>query len=129
MAQLKDYTTICSSAPSELLATVAIEHGSEIIHRNLEIVKTNLAVARRLFDAHPRLLRLNTGSGGSVLLPRFTGEVSAAQIAEKLMQEQGLLMVPGELFGLEQQYFRLGLGRRGLPEALGVFIAHVTREI
>ena len=81
VAQLKDYTTICSSAPGELLAMVAIEHGPEIIHRDLEIVETNLVIARGLFDALPRLLQLNTGSGGSVLLPRFTGEVSAAHIA------------------------------------------------
>lgn len=35
MASFKDYTTICSSAPSEFLAQVALQHSQSIVKRNL----------------------------------------------------------------------------------------------
>ena len=38
MAELKDYTTICNSGPSELLAEIALGHRDQLIRRNLDII-------------------------------------------------------------------------------------------
>ncbi|MFC2079761.1 aminotransferase class I/II-fold pyridoxal phosphate-dependent enzyme, partial [Candidatus Bipolaricaulota bacterium] len=37
VAEMKDYTTICSSAPSEWLATLGLRHREKFIRRNLDI--------------------------------------------------------------------------------------------
>ena len=42
MALFKDYTTICNSAPSEYLATVALRNREPILTRNLGIIRNNL---------------------------------------------------------------------------------------
>ncbi len=44
ISSLKDYTTICNSAPSEFLAEVAIRHRANLANRNLEIIKHNLGI-------------------------------------------------------------------------------------
>lgn len=49
---LKDYTTICSSAPSEVLAIIALEAQQRIVARNLAIIQRNLALCERFFAEH-----------------------------------------------------------------------------
>lgn len=44
MAALKDYTTICSSAPSEFLSELALRHREKLVERNLSIITRNLGV-------------------------------------------------------------------------------------
>ena len=41
--QFQDYTTICNSAPSEILALIALRAKDKVVARNMEIVKKNLA--------------------------------------------------------------------------------------
>src|SRR5215212_122011 len=43
MALLKDYTTICNSAPSEFLAEVAMRNRNKLIARNINIITQNLS--------------------------------------------------------------------------------------
>ena len=52
MAQLKDYTTICNSAPSEFLAEVGLRHRQHLTARNIEIVCYNLALLDAFFAHH-----------------------------------------------------------------------------
>ena len=47
LAAFKDYTTICNSAPSEFLATLALRHAGVIAERNLQIIRDNLDLSRR----------------------------------------------------------------------------------
>ena len=52
MAALKDYTTICSSAPSEYLAELALQHREQIAERNLQLIHTNLSLLETFFSVH-----------------------------------------------------------------------------
>ena len=54
MASLKDYTTICGSAPSEFLAEVAMHNRQKLIDRNLNIIKHNLSVMDDFFQRHAK---------------------------------------------------------------------------
>ena len=120
VAVLKDYTTICSSAPSELLATLAVENNKELTDRGLDIVRGNLATVARMMDNHP-VIELIPGQGGSVIFPRFRDGRSAEKLSRLLIERRSLLMLPGPLFDMPDSFFRLGLGRKALPEALAVF--------
>ncbi|MGH7647572.1 MAG: aminotransferase class I/II-fold pyridoxal phosphate-dependent enzyme, partial [Gemmatimonadaceae bacterium] len=53
VAQIKDYTTICASAPSECLATIALGARGAITARNIGIIGENLAALRAFLDARP----------------------------------------------------------------------------
>ena len=52
MAALKDYTTICCSAPSEFLAELALRHRRTLAERNLAIILRNLDVLDGFFARH-----------------------------------------------------------------------------
>ena len=49
MAGMKDYTTICNSAPSELLAEIALKHRGQLTARNVALIGENLKVLDGFF--------------------------------------------------------------------------------
>jgi aspartate/methionine/tyrosine aminotransferase len=49
---LKHYTTICASAPSEFLTALALRHRDVLLTRNLEIVQRNLPLLDAFFSGH-----------------------------------------------------------------------------
>ena len=52
MAALKDYTTICNSAPSEFLAELALRHRHVLVERNITIIRHNLDLLDGFFARH-----------------------------------------------------------------------------
>jgi aspartate/methionine/tyrosine aminotransferase len=52
IVDLKHYTTICASAPSELLTTVALRHRERLVDRNLGIVRRNLPLLDAFLERH-----------------------------------------------------------------------------
>ena len=47
----KDYTTICNSAPGEILGIIALQNQEQIVRRNLEIIARNVSARRRFSSA------------------------------------------------------------------------------
>ncbi len=118
---LKDYTTICNSAPSEFLAEIALKKRKYLINKSLDTIRKNYNSVSELFGAYNSILHLNKGEGGSVLFPYFTNERSAKEVAQDCAQRKKLLLVSGDLFDMPHNYFRIGLGRDDLPQALEQF--------
>src|SRR5688500_19519140 len=78
MASLKDYTTICNSAPSEFLAEVGMRNRKKLAQRNLDIIKHNLTVIDNLFKRHADLFSWIRPKAGSMGFPRLLrGDVEA----------------------------------------------------
>ena len=127
-AGLKDYTTICNSAPSEFLAEIALRSGNRIIGNVMTIVRNNLDTVETFFKRYPGLLVMKYGTGGSTIFPRFRNTVSSMDIARRLAAKKDTLLVPGTLFDMDPVYFRIGLGRRDLPEALNRFGSFLEEE-
>ena len=117
MAGLKDYTTICNSAPSEYLAELALRHRQELVVRNLGIIKSNLAVVAAFFARHADRFTWVAPRAGSMAFPRYLGE-SVDSFCDKLVREAGVLLLPGSMYDEHDNHFRLGLGRKNLPEAI-----------
>ncbi len=117
MASLKDYTTICNSAPSEFLAEIALRNRQELINRNLSIIKNNLVIVDDLFDSHPSLfswIRPRAGSMGFPVL--LKGNIE--EFCDDLVRKAGVLLLPGTMYDDSGNHFRLGLGRKNLPLAV-----------
>lgn len=117
VARLKDYTSICASAPSEVLALIGLRARERLLQRSRGIVLANLAHARDFFDRCRRHAGWIAPSAGSVAFPRFTS-LDAEVVSSGLAQRESVLLMPGRVFGAATQHFRLGLGRRDFPEAL-----------
>ncbi len=67
--EIKDYTTICSSAPSEILGIVALRARERIVGRNLDIVRSNLALAGDWFVGPSRRIRMAGARGRAGRVP------------------------------------------------------------
>jgi aspartate/methionine/tyrosine aminotransferase len=120
MAGLKDYTTICNSAPSELLAEIALRHREKIAERNRQIIRNNLFVLDTFFAHQSQKFKWLRPRAGSVAFPEWLGG-DIEDFCDRLVREAGVLLLPGTLFGMAGGYFRLGFGRKNMPEALGAF--------
>jgi aspartate/methionine/tyrosine aminotransferase len=120
--RFKDYTTICSSAPGEFLARVALRNAGQIIRRNVEIIGTNLEHTRSFMERRDDLFEWRAPAAGPVAFPRIKG-VAARDFCREAVERAGVLLVPSTLFDFGDQHVRWGLGRRSFPDALSVLDA------
>ena len=126
LAALKDYTTICNSAPSELLAEVAVRHRESLAGRNVARIKRNLSLLTAFFSRHQELLSWQPPKAGPIAFPRLLqGEVEA--FCDRLVREASVLLLPGDIYDDTGNHFRLGFGRENMPEALQQWEAWLRR--
>ncbi len=117
MATLKDYTTICNSAPSEFLAEVGLRNRQKLIDRNLAIIKNNLAIVDDLFARHANLFQWARPQAGSMGFPKLLkGDIET--FCDDLVKKSGVLLLPGTMYDDHRNHFRIGLGRKNLPQAV-----------
>ncbi|HET9851269.1 MAG TPA: aminotransferase class I/II-fold pyridoxal phosphate-dependent enzyme [Candidatus Limnocylindrales bacterium] len=121
-ARLKDYTTICSAAPSEVLALIALRARDRVIARSREIVASNLALVDDFFARRADAFTWVRPRGGSTGFPRLVdggpAGSSADRLAARLVESTGVLLLPSSTFGFDDAHVRLGLGRTDLPRAI-----------
>ena len=120
MAALKDYTTICNSAPSEFITEVALRHREVLAARTVAIMQHNLALLDAFFARHTDAFRWVRPQASPMSFPKYLrGDID--DLADRAVRECGVLIVPGSIFDHAGQHFRLGFGRKNLPQALAVF--------
>jgi aspartate/methionine/tyrosine aminotransferase len=117
-AAFKDYTSICSSAPSEVLALIGLRARDTVLARSHRIVESNLERLDRLFLERADRLAWVRPRGGSIGFPRLLDDEPIDAFAERLVQAEGVLLLPGSRFGFEGNHFRIGFGREDLPAAV-----------
>jgi aspartate/methionine/tyrosine aminotransferase len=115
---LKDYTTICNSAPSEALAIIALRAAEKLIARNVALVRANALAAERLFTRFPQHVRWIPPLGGSIAFPEWLAAEPLEAFCERALSTRGIMIVPGAIFDYGGPHFRVGLGRKNLPEIL-----------
>ena len=85
-ARMKDYTTICSSAPSEVLALIGLRARDRVLARSRRIVADNLAVLDDLFRRRADRFAWVRPRGGSIAFPRLLGDVPIDDFAAGLVE-------------------------------------------
>lgn len=125
----KDYTTICNSAPSEILGIIALQNTKRIVQRNLDIIRENTTLATAFFERHGDKFTCHLPGAGSIAFPKWRGSGTVEQFAQSLLEQQGVMIVPGHLFEFPGNHFRIGLGRRNFGEALGRVDAFLTATL
>jgi aspartate/methionine/tyrosine aminotransferase len=123
---LKDYTTICSSAPGELLAEIALRHGDSLVARSKGIVGENLALLSRFFARHADRFAWQSPKAGPIAFPRLIGG-DAGNFCATLARKSGVLLLPGSVYDDSGNHFRVGFGRRTMPEAVARLDAFLQR--
>ena len=120
IVDLKHYTTICASAPSELLSALALRHRHVLADRSREIVLTNLALLDAFFVRHAAEFSWTRPTAGPIGFARLLDFEETTAFCERLVTEVGVLLLPGAVYD-EPGHVRLGFGRANMPEALERF--------
>lgn len=129
-AAFKDYTTICSSAPSEILALIGLRARDRVLARSRGIVAANLERLDAFFAEWPDRFTWVRPRAGSVGFPRLTVPgVAIDDWAAGLVEAHGVLLLPGSQFGFGGNHFRLGFGRTDLPVALDRLEAYAAATL
>ena len=123
----KDYTSICNSAPSEFLATIALKHKEVLLNRNRSLAMRNLALLKDFFDRHQELFQCVIPKAGCIAFPRLLGGTNARAFSEKLLEETGTLLLPSALYDYSDAHFRIGFGRSDFPAGLAKLEGFVTK--
>ena len=128
-ARFKDYTTICASAPAEVLAIVALRARDLSLGRSRAIVDPNLALVDGFMARQSGRFRWTRPRGGPVGFPELTAGVPIDRFTADLLAQEGVLLAPGSVFGHPGNHFRLGFGRLDLPVALARLEAFADRTL
>ena len=122
--ELKLYTTICSSAPSELLVALALRHAGALVERNRAIILANLPLLDAFMERRRELLDWVRPTAGPIGFARVSAERDVTAWCEEIAERAGVLLLPGAVYE-EPRHIRLGFGRANLPQALARLDAHL----
>ncbi len=117
-ASYKDYTSICCSAPGEVLSIAALRARAAVLERSRGIVLDNLARLDAFFGEWRGVLEWVRPRAGSTAFPRLVPETDVEAFAAALREEEGVLVLPGTLMEYPGSRFRIGYGRTGMAAAL-----------
>jgi aspartate/methionine/tyrosine aminotransferase len=119
----KHYLSICNSAPSEVLARIALKARQQILSKNRAIVDSNLALLDAFFRGYSHLFDWRIPDGGCVGFVGYKGADGVEAFTERLVAESGVLLLPASVYRSDlnevpKDYFRIGYGHSYLPKAL-----------
>jgi len=123
--RFKHYLSICNSAPSEVLARIALKASEKILNRNRKIVRDNVAVLSTFFADYRHLFDWREPDGGCVGFIRYKGSDGVEAFTRRLVEETGVLLLPSSIYRSElnavpDDCFRIGFGRSNVPQGLEV---------
>jgi aspartate/methionine/tyrosine aminotransferase len=122
--EFKYYTTICSSAPSEFLAALALRHRGALVQRNLEIVRRNLALLDAFIQRRADVVEWVKPNASPIGFVRFKPERDVFTFCEDVVRDSGVMLLPGSVYD-QPRHIRFGYGRKNMPEALARLEAYL----
>jgi len=117
----KDYTTICSNAPGEILAIMALRAKNKIFERNLGIIDHNLKLLDEFFAARTGLFKWHRPCASPIAFPELKSDIGASAFCHDLVEKKGVLLLPADQYDYAGNNFRIGFARKNMPEALAKF--------
>jgi aspartate/methionine/tyrosine aminotransferase len=126
LGAFKDYLTISNAAPSELLATVAVQHTETLWARSRTRLLQNAALLDAFVLRHADRFSWTRPRAGTTVLVRYLGG-SATEFCDQLLADLGIMLVPSPHFECGDQHLRFGYGRANLGEVLAIIDDYLSR--
>ncbi len=105
----RDYTSISCSRLSDALACVALDLRDRLLDRCRKIARRNLEVISDFMARHQEHFEFIPPRGGLLTFPRLRREGDSRAFCRRLIEDQGVLLVPGWAFEMEG-HVRIGIG-------------------
>jgi aspartate/methionine/tyrosine aminotransferase len=124
----KHFLSICNSAPSEVLARIALKAREKILDRNRAVVRANLEVLDAFFADYRHLFDWRVPDGGCIGFIRYKGAEGVEEFTRRLVEEAGVLFLPSSLYRSElgpvpADCLRVGFGRSHVPAGVAALRA------
>jgi aspartate/methionine/tyrosine aminotransferase len=132
MERMKHYSSICGSAPGELLAQIALKARERILARNRALIAKNLLLVEGFFAERADLFEWYLPDGGCIGYPRYLGRDGVEAFAKELVEQSGVLLLPpsvykSDLGATPTDRFRIGYGRDNMEAGLAAMRAHLRK--
>jgi aspartate/methionine/tyrosine aminotransferase len=119
----KHFLSICNSAPSELLAEIALKAREPILEKKRAIVHGNITLINDFFADFQDRFDWREPDGSCVAFVRYKGAEGVEAFTTRLVEEAGVLFLPSSIYRSElgpvpADRFRIGFGRNGVGEGL-----------
>lgn len=124
----KDYTTICSSAPSEVLSLIALRAKDIIIQKHLKRINRNLELLDVFFSKYKNLFSWVKPTAGTICFPKLLINRNSFDFCESVIKEAEIMLLPSTVYDFDDKHFRLGFGRENMPEVLKLFEEYIERK-
>ncbi|MFI5614856.1 aminotransferase class I/II-fold pyridoxal phosphate-dependent enzyme [Amycolatopsis sp. NPDC051903] len=126
LERAKHYTSICNSAPSEVLALIGLRARDAILARNRAVIAGNVPKFDAFFARFPDLFEWAAPRGGCVCFPRYLGADGVEAMCTELVEQRGVLLLPSSIYRSDliptpADRFRVGVGRRDPDEGLAAW--------
>lgn len=124
----KLYTSICNSAPSEILAIMALRVKEQILKRNRDVMLKNLQILDEFMKRNDKSLAWIRPQSGTMAVLKLLLPMSVETFAEDLVRTQGVLIMPGSVFDLPGNFFRIGFGKKNMGDILQRFESYLQQQ-
>ena len=106
-----DYTSIAPGAINDRLATLALAPATRarLLQRTRGILNANFAALTSWLAERADLFSFIPPEAGAIVWARYHRAIGSAELTERLRVEKGVLVVPGDQFGMDG-YLRIGFG-------------------
>jgi aspartate/methionine/tyrosine aminotransferase len=120
---IHDYTTIAPGGLSDRLARIALtpERRTALLARTRGIIRSNYPLVTRWLEKQDGLSHI-APEAGAILFARHEHPYRSSELAERLREERGVLVVPGDYCGMNG-YLRIGFGSD--PEYLAAALTQI----
>lgn len=120
------YSTICASAPSEVLALIAVRNTNSILADNCRKIETNLSSLSEFFNKHSDRFTWSTPSGGTIGLAKVN-QGGAEEFSQCAAETASIMIAPSTVLDHGKDHIRIGYGRKNLPETLSAFDKYLSK--
>ena len=124
IASLRDYTTICSSAPSQLLGLLALRAREQLQQRARTFTEQGRMCVARVIQEHQHLFKWGRHGpqAGPMGWVQVNEGVSASDYCHALIESTGIMLLPSNVYECGgDQCFRIGFGRSDTNEVVAVW--------
>ncbi len=89
-----------------------------VLERNLSVIKENLAYAEGFFQKYAGIFLNNRPMAGPIAFHKLKSTGGIREFCADLINKKGVLLLPGDVYEDNGNYFRMGYGRKNFKEAM-----------
>lgn len=114
----RDYLSASTAAPSEALALIALRARDEMLRRSRRLIAENLALLDAFLAQHGDVFGWQRPRAGSTGFLRVADRFPADRLADALRRTEGVLVLPGSVYGCAGNHLRVSFGGADFARAL-----------